>query len=122
MLACTPRGGDAGDPGSFRVFFPDARAGDHADIVVKHGAHVQLKPSAQCHYDDGKDARWTITGARIADGKLPPGLTLEDGAIVGAAKEAGNWQASIAFSGITCAGKAQPDVTLAVSIAVHDGK
>jgi hypothetical protein len=118
LVACMPHGG-ADDPGAFRVFYPDARAGAPAAFSIKHGAHVQLKPSAQCHYPDGKDARWTMTGARVVDGELPPGLALEDGAIVGAAKLGGSWQATIVFTGVTCAGKAQPDANLAVAIAVR---
>jgi hypothetical protein len=118
VLACTPHG----DPSAFHVFFPDARTGDPAAFHIRQGARVQLKPSAECRYGDGKAARWAITGARLADGKLPPGLVLEDGAIAGAAKATGIWQASVAFSGVTCAGRAQPDVRIAIAITVDEGR
>jgi hypothetical protein len=118
LIACAPRG-DAGDPSGFRVVFPDARTDDPATFSIRRGVHVQLKPTAQCRYADGKDARWTMTGARVAHGELPPGLTLEDGAIVGVAQQVGAWQASVAFAGVTCAGRRLPDVAVAISITVH---
>lgn len=108
VVACTPAGSQ--DAGGFRVFYPDTR--------LRPNRRVELKPSAECHYDNGHDARWTMTGARIVTGDLPPGLTIEDGAIVGAPKQPGAYKATIQLTGLTCAGKAQPDETLDVDFAV----
>src|SRR5690349_17040845 len=73
FLACAHS--SALDANAFRVMYPDEPA--------RIGKHVQLKPSASCKYDDGRDARWATTGARLESGALPPGLAIEDAAIAG---------------------------------------
>ena len=74
-----PQTGSAG----FSVSYPDAHG-----ATVKQGARFYAKPEAKCFYDNGREARWTIGGAHVASGELPPGLTLEDGVIGGVAKRA----------------------------------
>jgi hypothetical protein len=106
LVACTA----AGPAGGFRVFYPETH--------LRPLRRIELKPSAQCQYENGHDARWTMTGARLVTGDLPPGLAIEDGAIVGAAKRPGAWKATIQFTGLTCAGKAQADETVDVDFAV----
>jgi len=115
LAACTHASGAGGGPGGdtgggFRVFYPDTSA--------KVGKHFQAKPSADCKRDDGTDARWAATGARVASGELPPGLVIEDAAIGGVATKAGTYSAKITVTGVTCAGKPQPDQTVDVTIAV----
>ncbi len=103
--------GAAASSGGFRVFYPN-------DTAMLH-THFQLKPSATCTYDDGREARWETTGARIESGKLPPGLDLEDAAINGTATATGTFHARVLLSGVTCAGKAQPDQHVDVTITVY---
>jgi|SRR6185436_1177481 len=115
--ACAGRGaGPQGDsPASFRVFYPDAPAGG---FKAKVGKRFNVKPVAQCTYDNGHDARWSITGARVASGSLPPGLSIEDGAIGGVPAEAGEWTLTVKFAGASCAGKAHEALTIDVKIVV----
>lgn len=96
---------------SFQVQYPAAPA--------RLGKHFQVKPSATCRYDDGRDARWAITGARVDAGELPPGLVIEDGAIGGVPTKPGTYSAKIALTGVSCAGKALPDQVVDVTISAR---
>jgi hypothetical protein len=109
VAACAHAPGGTG--GEFTFGYPDAGPG-------KVGKRYYAKLFGECHYANGRDARWTITGAQVADGALPPGLTLEDGAITGTPTEAGDYVADIALSGMTCAGKARPDKSVKVAISI----
>lgn len=111
--ACPPAG--SGTEASFRIFYPDASAGVTAHV----GKRFFAKPAGQCTYPDGRDARWSTTGARVASGELPAGLTLEDGAIGGTPKSAGTATLQIRFAGVTCAGKPYPDQTVDITITVR---
>jgi hypothetical protein len=104
-------GGGGGGDGGFRVFYPDTKA--------KVGKHFQAKPSAECKREDGTDARWSSTGARVESGELAPGLVIEDAAIGGIATKPGTYSAKITVTGVTCAGKPQPDQTVDVTITVR---
>lgn len=105
-----PTTGTAG----FSVAYPDAHG-----AKVKQGARFYAKPEAKCTYDDGREARWTIAGAHVASGELPPGLTLEDGVIGGVAKQAGRYHAKIELSDVTCAGKPVEGHAVDVDITVQ---
>jgi hypothetical protein len=112
--ACAASGAGSGDP-AFRVFYPDAPAsGFHAKV----GKRFSIKPVAHCVYDNGHDARWSITGARVASGALPPGLVLEEGSIGGIPTEAGSWTLTVKFTGPICAGKPHDILTVDVTITV----
>jgi hypothetical protein len=104
LVACsgTQHTGDASGEATFRVFYPDAPF--HAKVGKRFG----VKPVGQCVYTSGKDARWSMTGARVDSGKLPPGLVIEEGAINGTPIEAGSWTFQVKFAGVTCAGKPYP--------------
>lgn len=106
-------GGAAGDepPGGFHVGYPDA-----VNATAKVGRRFYAKPVAQCVYDNGREAHWAITGAKIETGALPSGLTIEDGAITGTPTKPGDYTARIKLTGITCAGKPYPDQAVAVTI------
>ncbi len=111
-------GGGAGgtdDNATFSVFYPDQPADG---FKAKVGKRFGVKPAAQCVYENGRDGRWTMTGARVESGELPPGLAIEDGAIGGTAREAGTWTFKVKFAGVTCAGKAQEPVLVDVKIVV----
>lgn len=110
MAACAHAGG--GGSAAFSIAYPDAGAG-------KVGKKYYAKAVGQCHYDNGRDARWALTGAHVASGELPAGLTLEDGAITGTPKQAGSYHAQITLSGVTCGGKELPDQTVDVTIDVR---
>jgi hypothetical protein len=108
VAACAhTTGGAAG----FSIAYPEAGPG-------KVGKTYYAKATGQCHYDNGREARWTITGARVTTGALPAGLTLEDGAISGTPEDAGSYHAQITFSGVTCAGKELADQTVDVAISI----
>jgi hypothetical protein len=100
----------------FRVTYPDAGA---KGLRATKGKRLQAKPAATCFYPDGREARWASTGARVEQGALAPGLVLEDGAIGGVPTEAGVFSATIKFSGVTCAGKQEPDQHVDVAITVR---
>src|SRR4029079_13649422 len=88
--SASTHGGGAAGPAGFRVFYPDMPAdGFHAKV----GKRFYAKPVGNCRYDDGRDAHWAMTGAKVTTGKLPPGLALEDGAISGVPVEAGTFAA-----------------------------
>ena len=110
VAACVHAGGGSG--GGFSIAYPDATAG-------KVGKKYYAKAVGQCQYENGRDARWALTGARVASGELPPGLALEDGAFTGTPKQAGSYHAQIALSGVTCAGKPLADQTVDLSIDVR---
>jgi hypothetical protein len=114
VLACGCASGGNVAPG-FRIFYPDVPAdGFHAKV----GKRFYAKPVAECRYDTGHDARWTMTGAHVETGHLPPGVTIEDGALAGIPAEAGSFTARIAFSGNACAGKPVEDQGIDVTIVV----
>lgn len=118
VAACAGRGaGPRGnqEEAAFRVFYPDAPPGG---FKAKVGKRFSIKPFARCVYDNGHDARWAITGARVASGKLPPGFAIEDGAIGGIPVEAGSWTLTVKFAGASCGGKPYDDLTVDVTIAV----
>jgi hypothetical protein len=108
VAACThASGGSAG----FSIHYPDAGHG-------KLGKKYYAPAAGECHYDNGHDARWAITGARVSSGALPDGLTIEDGAITGTPTKAGAFHAQITLTGVTCAGKQEIDQTVDVAISV----
>ena len=109
LVACTHAG--AADPNAFGVTFPDQGA--------RVGKHFQIQPAATCHYEDGRDARWTTTGARVASGELPPGVAIEDGALNGVPTKAGAFHAQIVFAGVTCAGKQLGDQRVEITVTVR---
>ncbi|HSN28390.1 MAG TPA: putative Ig domain-containing protein [Kofleriaceae bacterium] len=110
LAACAHAGGAPNT--RFTFGYPDAGPG-------KVGAKYYAKLVGDCRYENGREARWTITGAQVASGALPPGLTLEDGSITGTPKQAGSYAAEIVLSGTTCAGKATRDHTLTITIEIR---
>ena len=110
--ACA-RGAGAGGTPAFSIAYPDA-----VRATAKVGARFYAKPVAQCFYDNGREARWTTSGAHVADGELPPGLTIEDGMIGGVPTSAGMYRATIELTNVTCAGKPYPAQTVDVQIVV----
>ena len=115
LTGCPHRGGDAGGggPAGFSIAYPDAV---HATAHV--GKRFYAKPVGQCNYDDGREAHWSMTGAHVASGELPPGLTLEDGVIGGVPSKAGDYQAHIELSGVMCAGKSYDAQSVDIGITV----
>jgi hypothetical protein len=99
------------DPAGFHISYPDA-----TNATASVGKRFYAKPTAQCTYDNGREAHWAITGARVETGTLPPGVTLEDGALTGTPSKPGEYAARIKITGITCAGKPYPDQSLDVKI------
>ena len=112
LAACPKPQATSTSTGGFRVFYPDP------PIRGVVGKHLQVHAVGDCHYPDGREGRWANTGARVTSGELPDGLALEDGAIAGVPKAAGTTRVTLAFTGVTCAGKAVPDQTVDVSISV----
>jgi hypothetical protein len=113
LCACAgARGGSSADA-RFAVSYPDQ------PYAAKTGKRFYAQARARCTHDDGRDARWTMTGARVASGALPPGVALEEGALTGTPTAAGTYRATITVAGNTCAGKAQPDQQLDVTITVR---
>ena len=98
------------------MFYPDAGT---KGLQAKKGKRMQSKPAAACTYEDGREARWANTGASVEQGALAPGLVLEDGAIGGLPTEAGTFNATIKFGGVTCAGKPMGDQHVPVTITVR---
>ncbi|MBV8756612.1 MAG: putative Ig domain-containing protein, partial [Deltaproteobacteria bacterium] len=96
VAACAHAGG--GGNAGFSIAYPASTG--------KVGAKLYAQPTAQCRYDNGRDARWATTGAHVVSGELPPGVSIEDGVLTGKPTKAGSYTARIAFSGVTCAGKA----------------
>ena len=98
---------------TFKVFYPDQPIdGFHAKV----GKKLYVKPVATCTYENGRDARWSMTGAKLDGGELPEGFTMEEGAISGTPKAAGTWNLKVKFSGVVCAGKAHEAILVPVSI------
>ena len=112
---CPHRGSGAagGGPAGFAITYPDA-----AHATATKGKHFDAKPEGRCNYDDGREARWTTTGASVVSGELPPGLTLEDGVIGGVPTKAGDYQARIELRGVMCAGKSYDVQTVDIGISV----
>lgn len=107
-VACargTGAGGGGGGEGeaTFSITYPDAPP---QGAVAKTGKRFYAKPVGRCLYENGHEARWTIGGARVTSGELPPGLTIEDGQIGGVPTKTGTYQFHIEFSNVMCAGKA----------------
>jgi len=123
LLASCKRGTSAGGTGgggseeegnaTFTVHYPDATG-----ATAKIGKRFYAKPIARCLYENGREARWTMGGARVASGELPPGLTLEDGVIGGVPNKAGAYNAHIELSNVICAGKAYEGQGADVQITV----
>jgi hypothetical protein len=114
LAGCVHHAAPTESSGGFSVSYPDARG-----ATVKQGARFNAKPEAKCFYDNGREARWTIDGAHVTSGELPPGLTLEDGVIGGVAKQAGRYHARIELSDVTCAGKPVEGQAVDVDITVQ---
>jgi hypothetical protein len=110
VTACGAKGG--GDA-TFKVFYPDPPA---EGFKAKVGKQFFIKPVAQCVYGNGRDARWSMTGAKLATGKLPPGLTLEEGKISGTPVEAGTFPVVIEFDGVVCGGTKQTNQRVEITI------
>lgn len=106
------RGATADEPATFRVFYPDQPA---TGFRAKVGQRFIVKPVATCTYENGRDARWSMTGARV-DGELPAGFTIEEGTIAGTPKAPGTWKLAVRFSGVICAGQAHDEVVVPVTI------
>lgn len=105
--------GGAGDgAATFKVFYPDQPVDGFKGKVGKRFA---VKPVATCTYENGRDARWSMTGAR-PEGELPEGMTIEEGVIAGVPKTAGTWTFKVKFNGVVCAGKQEPPVEVPVII------
>lgn len=116
LAACPPRGGGAGgEDATFAINYPDAPP---TGVSAKSGKRFYAKPEGRCLYDNGREARWTMGGARIGSGELPPGLTLEDGVIGGVPTTPGSYRATIEFSSVTCAGKPYEQQAVDVEITV----
>jgi hypothetical protein len=115
LCACAgARGGGGGTADTrFGVSYPDQ------PYTTKAGKRFYAQPRARCTRDDGSDARWAMTGARVARGALPAGVSLEDGALSGTPTTPGTYSATITVVGNTCAGKTQPDQQLDVTITVR---
>jgi len=107
-------GGGGGEEGAtFKVFYPDQPIdGFHAKV----GKRFIVKPVATCTYENGRDARWSMTGAKLESGDLPEGFVIEEGTISGVPKAAGTWNVKVKFAGVVCAGKQEEAVIVAVTI------
>ena len=116
MLLCAAcaRGAGGGGTATFAINYPDATA-----AKVKRGQRFYAKPAAQCRYDNGREASWRMTGARVTSGELPPGLLLEDGVIGGVPSQAGTFKATIELLDVTCAGKPAPGQVVDIQITVQ---
>jgi hypothetical protein len=98
---------------TFKVFYPDQPIdGFHAKV----GKRFIVKPVATCTYENGRDARWAMTGARLDTGELPDGFVIEEGTISGTPKSAGTWNFKVKFTGVVCAGKPHEPITIPVTL------
>ena len=115
LAGCPHRGSGAGGggPEGFAITYPDA-----AHATAKTGSHFYAKPEGRCNYDDGREARWTMTSTHVVSGELPPGLTIEDGVIGGVPTKAGTYEARIELRGVMCAGKPYDGQTVDIAITV----
>lgn len=100
---------------SFSITYPDAPA---EGASAKLGKRFYAKPEGRCLYENGREARWTMGGARVTSGELPPGLLLEDGQIGGVPTQAGTYRVRIEFSNVMCAGKPYEGQAVDVAIIV----
>jgi len=107
-------GGEGGDA-TFSITYPDAPP---TGASGKTGKRFYAKPEGRCLYENGREARWTMGGARVTSGELPPGLTLEDGVIGGMPTQAGTYRFHIEFSSVMCAGKPYEGQAVDVQITV----
>lgn len=113
-VGCAHRGAAGRGEGeaAFSISYPDAAT------PLKVGKHINVKPEGRCNYENGHEARWTMSGAKVASGELPPGMDLEAGVIGGVPTQAGTFTARIELTGVTCAGKAYDGQAVDVSITV----
>jgi hypothetical protein len=96
------------------------RGVSYPDLAVAQvGKTFHAAPAARCEYGDGRPSEWATTGAQIETGALPPGLSLDDGAIVGTPKTAGDYRATIVFHGVACGGKPFADQRATVHLTVR---
>ncbi|MEO8705570.1 MAG: hypothetical protein ABI867_36405 [Kofleriaceae bacterium] len=113
LAACAHGTGTGGGDGAatFKILYPDS------PYKTRVGKKLYVKPVGQCVYTNGRDARWSMTGARF-EGEVP-GFVIEDGVISGTPKHAGSWTLHVKFSGVLCAGQAHDpqvvDVTITAS-------
>jgi hypothetical protein len=121
--AACARGTGAGGSGAsadegaatFSITYPDAPP---TGASAKLGKRFYAKPEGRCLYENGREARWTMGGAKVATGELPPGLSLEDGQIGGVPTQAGEYRFRIEFSNVMCAGKPYEGQAVDVAITV----
>ena len=106
-------GGTSEEGATFKVFYPDQPIDG---FKAKVGKRFIIKPVAACTYDNGRDARWSMMGARVDTGDLPDDFKIEEGTIAGTPKAVGTWTIKVRFSGVVCAGKQQEDVVVPVVI------
>lgn len=105
-------GGGEEEGATFKVFYPDQPIdGFHAKV----GKRFIVKPVAACTYENGRDGRWSMTGARV-EGETPEGFLVEEGTISGTPKAPGTWNFKVKFSGVVCAGKQHDEVIIPVTI------
>jgi hypothetical protein len=109
-------GGGGDENATFSISYPDAPP---AGASAKVGKRFYAKPEGRCLYDNGREARWTMGGARVTTGELPPGLTLEDGVIGGIPKQPGTYRFHVEFSSVVCAGKPHEGQAADVQITVQ---
>ena len=106
-------GGGEEEGATFKVFYPDQPIdGFHAKV----GKRFIVKPVATCTYENGRDARWAMTSARLDSGDLPEGFVIEEGTISGTPKAAGTWNFKVKFTGVVCAGKPHDPITIPVTL------
>jgi hypothetical protein len=109
----TGGGGGAEEGAAFKILYPDQPMdGFHAKV----GKRFIVQPVATCTYENGRDARWSMTGAKLESGDLPEGFTMEEGTVSGTPKAAGTWNFKVKFSGIVCAGKSYDAIIIPVTI------
>jgi len=96
----------------FKVFYPDQPVDGYH---VKVGKRFIFKPVATCTYENGRDARWSMTGAKV-DGEIPEGFTVEEGTVAGTVKAPGSWSLNVKFNGVTCAGKPSEPIVVKIMI------
>ena len=111
----TGAAGSAGGESTFSIRYPDAPP---EGTSAKVGKRFYAKPEGRCLYENGREARWTIGGARVTSGELPPGLTLEDGVIGGVPKQPGTYRFHIEFANVMCAGTPYDGQAVDVQITV----
>jgi hypothetical protein len=108
-------GTNGGGSGGFAITYPDAPPTGRA---IKVGKRFYAKAVGSCTYDNGREAHWSIGGAKVMSGELPPGLTLEDGQIGGVPTTPGSYQFHIELTNVMCAGTSDPDQAADVQLTV----